>query len=215
MGLAVVERHMKAIKRPVSPPVPPLPPLDIARRTPAVHILKPGVLVHRFFTQPYDPVYFDRSDRGRFNAPDGSYGVLYAAEAVAGAFAETFLRTPGRTVLPHDLLAAKGYVRFKVKRPVRLIRFAGPGLARVGATAEVSHRSQPYDVPQAWSKALHDHPAMADGIAYTARHDDEALCIALFDRASDVLTEVERRPDLDQDWFWELAELYGIGIPPP
>ena len=206
---------MKAIKRPVSSPVPPLPPLDIAGRTPAVHTLKPGALLHRFYTKRYEPAYFDGSDSGRFNAPDGSYGVLYAAEAVAGAFAETFLRTPGRTMLPPDLLAAKGYVRFKVKRPVRLIRFAGPGLARVGATAEVSHRSQPYDVPQAWSKALHDHPAMADGIAYTAHHDDEALCIALFDRASDALTEVERRLDLDQEWFWELAELYGIGIPPP
>ena len=189
----------------MSSPVPPLPPLDIAGRAPAVHILKLGAPLHRFYTKPYEPAYFDGSDRGRFNAPDGSYGVFYAAEAVAGAFAETFLRAPGRTVLPPDMLAAKGYVRFKVKRPVRLIRFAGPGLARVGATAEVSHRSQPYDVPQAWSKALHDHPAMADGIAYTARHDDEALCIALFDRASDALTEVERRLDLDQDWFWVLG----------
>ena len=114
---------MKAIKRPVSPPVPPLPPLDIAGRTPAVHILKPGALLHRFYTKRHEPVYFDGSDSGRFNAPDGSFRVLYAAEAVAGAFAETFLRTPGRTMLLPDLLAAKGYVRFKVKRPVRLIRF--------------------------------------------------------------------------------------------
>jgi hypothetical protein len=198
----------------VSSALPPLPPLDIVRRAPALHVLKSGALLHRFFTKPYEPVHFDRSDRGRFNAPDGSYGVLYAAEAPAGAFAETFLRAPGRTLLPPDLLAAKAYVSFKVERPVRLIRFTGPGLARVGATAEVCHRSQPYDVPQAWSKALHDHPAAADGIAYTARHDDGALCIALFDRASAALTEVERKPDLDQDWFWELAEPYGIGIPP-
>lgn len=73
---------------------------------------------------------------------------------------------------------------------------------------------KPYDVAQSWSKALHDHPAEADGIAYTARHDDRAMCIALFDRARTCIAEVDRKTDLDRDWFWQLAETYGIGLAP-
>jgi len=33
-------------------------------------------------------------------------------------------------------------------------KLAGPGLAILGATAEVVHGGLPYDDPQAWSKAL-------------------------------------------------------------
>lgn len=95
-----------------------------------------------------------------------------------------------------------------------LIQFSGAGLARLGATAEVCHRSQPYECPQAWSRVLHGHPLRADGIRYTARHDDQAILIALLERARGSLAETERLLDLDQDWFWQLAENYGVGIPP-
>jgi hypothetical protein len=78
--------------------------------------------------------------------------------------------------------------------------------------AEVVHGGLPYDVPQAWSKALSEHPKRVDGIAYHARHDDEALCYALFDRAHDALVETERRTDFDQDWFWRLAARYKVGV---
>lgn len=195
-------------------PTAPLPPLDLDQRQPALHILKRGASLHRFFNKRYHPIHFDRSANGRFNAPGGEFGVLYVAEQRTGAFAETFLRMPGRTQIPLDLLAAKAYVRLELARAVKLALLSGPGLARVGATAEVCHRSRPYRVPQAWSKALHDHAAKLDGIAYTARHDDQTLCIALFDRAANAMREAEHIVDLDQDWFWELAEPYGIGIPP-
>ena len=91
---------------------------------------------------------------------------------------------------------------------------AGPGLARIGATAEVVHGPMPYDLPQEWSAALHAHPGAYDGIAYTARHDDEALCYAIFDHAEDAIEEVTRETDLDQTWFWDLAEIYEVGLPP-
>lgn len=45
----------------------------------------------------------------------------------------------------------------------------------------------------------------AGGIAYYARHDDEALCDAIFDRASASITEIGRQIDLEQDGFWRLA----------
>lgn len=192
----------------------PLPPLDIPDRRPNLVTLAASTIVERFFTAIFDPIHFDRSRDGRLNAPDDSYGVLYAAENLRGAFAETFLRAPGRTLLPLDLLRRKARVRLRVTRELRLIELRGYGLARVGSTAEITHGGLPYDAPQAWSKALHDHPLIADGIAYTARHDDQALCYALFDRVAGDLEQIAIERDLDQDWFWELAERYGVGLAP-
>ena len=68
--------------------------------------------------------------------------------------------------------------------------------------------------PRAWSAALHRHSGNYDGIAYNARHDDEALCYAIFDRAADAIGEAERRSDLDAEWFWVIAEPYGVGLAP-
>lgn len=192
----------------------PLPPPDLASRRPEILTLPEDVVVERIFTAAFEPIHFDRGRNGRLNAPDGAYGVLYVAQQLRGAFAETFLREPGRTLLPLDLIRRKARVRLRLSRRLTLIDLRGYGLARVGATAEIIHGGLPYDTPQAWSKALHDHPLAPDGIAYTARHDDGALCYALFDRSADNLDEASRERDLDQDWFWELAEKYGVGLAP-
>lgn len=177
-------------------------------------MLPAGTVVHRFYTAEYEPIFFDPSLLGRLNAPDRSYGVLYVAEKTSGAFAETFLRTPGRTLIDADFLRRKGYARLELHSDLTLIKLAGPGLAILGATAEVVHGGLPYDVPQAWSKALFEHPVGAHGIAYYARHDDEALCYAIFDRARSAVKEVERQTDLDQSWFWKLAQRYKVGMAP-
>lgn len=192
----------------------PFPPADLDRRQPDLLKLPAGENLHRFYTAKREPIFFDSSTDGRFNAPSASYGVLYAARERDGAFAETFLRNPGRTLIDIDLLIRKGYVRLTIDRDLTLIRFAGPGLSRIGATAEVAHSGLPYEVPQAWSQALSRHPVGADGIAYHARHDDTELCYALFDRSADAIAEVAREVDLDQDWFWRIAERYGVGLAP-
>ncbi len=192
----------------------PLPPPDLASRDPVLITLEAGEILHRFFTATYDPIHFDRTRGGRLNAPDGSYGVLYTAKDARGAFAETFLREPGRTLIPSDLLATKAYVQLRVTRSLVLIKLGGPGLARLGATAEVVHGGLPYDVPQAWSAALRNHPIRASGIAYYARHDDEVLCYALYDHEPLALEEEHRDTSLDENWFWDLAEPYGVGLSP-
>ncbi|MGO8800973.1 MAG: RES family NAD+ phosphorylase [Roseiarcus sp.] len=192
----------------------PGPPADLARRNPLFAHLAVGEFVHRFHTAKYEPPFFDRGLGGRLNAPNGKYGVLYTAKSLAGAFAETFLREPGRTLLAPDFLASKAYARLRVLRPLTLIKLGGPGLARLGATAELTHGGLPYDVPQAWSEALRAHPAKVDGIAYYARHDDEELCYALFERAPEPVEVAEREAVLDVDWFWRLADRYGVGLAP-
>ena len=192
----------------------PLPPSDLAARDPDLVKLSAGAVLHRFYTGGYEPIFFDPELTGRLNAPDGSYGVLYCAEEPSGAFAKTFLRTPGRRLIDAGFLKRKAYARLQVRSELSLIKLAGPGLAILGTTAEVVHGGLPYDNPQAWSKALFGHPVNAHGIAYYARHDDEALCYAIFDRASASIAELGRETNLDQDWFWKLALKYKVGIAP-
>ncbi len=170
-------------------------------------------MLYRFYAASRDPIFFDPSTAGRLNAPDRSYGVLYAAEAPNGAFAETFLRQPGRQLIPNDLLAKKSFARLQCE-DLKLIQLTGPGLAAIGATAEVTHGGLPYDVPQIWSAVLRAHPCNPDGIAYTARHDDAQICYAIFDHAKTKVSEIDRVADLDSDWFWAIAELYAVGLAP-
>ncbi len=54
----------------------PRPPGDLAQRDPLIIELAAGTLLHRFYTAAYEPIFYDRERSGRFNAPDGSYGVL-------------------------------------------------------------------------------------------------------------------------------------------
>lgn len=198
----------------IAPEPPPLPPDDLASRSLSEIVIPSSDVLHRFFSATYNPIFFDRGLDGRLNSSRGAYGVLYAARDPAGAFAETFLREPGRTLLPLDLLSRKAYVRIRVKRPLKIVRMSGKGLARMGATAQVVHGGKPYDSPQAWSSALFALSDLFDGIAYNARHDDEALCYAIFDRAQDAIEELDRTLKLDEEWFWDLADAYGVGLAP-
>ena len=120
----------------------PLPPADLVSRDPNILTIDSGVILHRFFDADKDAIYFDRSLLGRLNSPDSSYGVLYTADGSRGAFAETFLRSPGRRQIDPSLLTRKAHARLEVVR------------------------------------------------------------------------ELDRKPDLDDDWFWELADVYKMGRPP-
>jgi len=99
-------------------------------------------------------------------------------------------------------------------RALQLVELHGPGLSVLGATAEVTASPLPYDLPQAWSDALHSHPGVFDGIAYRARHDNNEICYAFFDRSAPAIVDVERKDDLDAGWFYDLLEYYSVGIAP-
>ena len=62
----------------------PLPPADLASRIPDFVDLPRGAVVERFYPNAFAPIHFDRSRQGRMNAPDGGYGVLYAAADLRG-----------------------------------------------------------------------------------------------------------------------------------
>lgn len=202
-------------------PAGPLPPANLSSRTARTVTLAEGSQVHRFHTavdgdgNPYSPAYYDASTTGRLNAPDGSYGVLYVAHRPEGAFAESFLRQPGRTLLPDDLIGNKAYATFRATRDMNFIEFYGPGQPVLGATSEVTSGPLPYDLPQAWSAALHETFPSADGIAYMARHDNTELCYAVFSRAAGALETDTQIRDL-HGWsdFYDLMEHYEVGLSP-
>lgn len=84
-----------------------MPPADLAERRPERVRLPAGTDVHRFYTAKFEPVHCQRFSEGRLNAPDGSYGALCQAREPVGAFAQTFLRQPGPTLIDTALLSRK------------------------------------------------------------------------------------------------------------
>jgi hypothetical protein len=133
------------------------------------------------------PVFFGRGASNRFDAPDRSYGVLYAGGDPFCAFIETFTRAAGTRIITTTELERQALSELRAVRPLRLIDLTQSGaLLRIGADARLF--SAEHDVAQRWSKSLHDHPIRLDGILYPSRLDPEKHGIALFeDRAPAIL----------------------------
>ena len=109
-------------------------------------------------------------------------------------------------------MKSRSFSVIEVVAPLRLVTLHGPGLARVGATSAVSSGSQAD--AQLWSIAIHDHHANVDGIVYRSRHDDDEICIALFDRArtSIAMAGEPRQLQAELHIVLNLCERYGLGL---
>jgi hypothetical protein len=171
------------------PAEPMLPPPDLRRRRlPVVRLTGPWVRIHRV---EHDPLFFGTTGGNRFDDPLRRFGVLYAAEEPAGAFIEVFgFGVVGgiNTVRESEALIL-AFTSIEVARPMRLVDLTGPGLARIGATNELT--AGPHSTAQQWSWALWGHPSRPDGLLYRARYDPSCLSIALFQR---VRRHVAARP---------------------
>src|SRR5919205_424613 len=83
-------------KRRSPPRHPPPPPLRDAPRHPLPLLAAGGPWVRIFRVAPgRSALYFGQARTYRFDDPLGRFGVLYAAEELAGAFIETFGRAVG------------------------------------------------------------------------------------------------------------------------
>ena len=148
----------------------------------------------------------------RFDDPLGRFGVCYFGTNSDVCFAETFLRNPPVRILALDDLADRSVSTFEVGRDLRLVAIYGSGLARLGVTAELASGSN-YAASQQWSRALWEHKDQPDGVLYRSRHDDSALCVALYDRAKDALAEVESHRLIEDPQYWaRLLKRYGLGL---
>jgi hypothetical protein len=170
----------------VSGPGPhPEPHADLATREPL--LLTTDAVWIRIYRLTNAPIYFGRSSDNRFDAPDSSYGVLYAATDSHGAFIETFGLSTGIRVVTATALAERGRARLEASRPLTLINlFDTGGLARIGADARLC--SGDHSIAQRWCAALKSHPSRPDGIYYPARHDPPRAACALFDHVAPTIT---------------------------
>jgi hypothetical protein len=148
----------------------------------------------------------------RFDDPLGQFRVCYLGSRLDLCFAETFLRNPPVRILALDDLAGRSVATVEVRHELRLVQLHGPGLARLGVTAEWASGSD-YVRSRFWSRALWEHGDKPDGVFYRCRHDDSALCVAVYDRARDGLAIVRDEPLLgDAQYLARLLKRYRLGL---
>jgi hypothetical protein len=199
-----------------SPPRhPPPPPFRDAAHynLPLIVLGGPWVRIFRF--EPgRSPLYFGRAQTYRYDDPRGRYGVLYAAEALAGAFIETFGRTLGQHLIALSELRQRHVAAIGSARSLRLVDLRGQHLATLGATGELSV-GRDYARAQQWSRWFYRHPQQPDGLLYPCRHDPEQHAVALFDRTEGDLEAIDRGELLQPALLSELAAVldrYTFGL---
>lgn len=159
----------------------------------------------------------------RFDAASGEYRVCYTAEYIDGAFVETILH--GKTkdrILRRAFLEERAFSHLTVRRDLRMAMLHGEGLSWCGTDASISS-STDYTEPRRIAAALYHEISALDGIAYRSRHDNSALCFALFDRVDAALLSVTNTQNFGSNpaVVDRLARKYGIvfdtsvSVPPP
>ncbi len=158
----------------------PAPPADIESPSPLTLTVPVGATLFRFHDRDKGPLFFGRTGRSRFDAPDGSFGVLYAALDEHCAFIETFGQSTGIRIVTRAELEQRVLSELKLMQSLTLIDLArSGGLARIGADGRLLTGS--HAVARQWSAVLRQHPTKPAGLLYPARHDVARLACALFD----------------------------------
>jgi hypothetical protein len=163
----------------------PQPPPDLVDRSLPIKVAPAGTLVFRLHRLEHEPLYFGRLRTGRFDAPNGEFGVLYLGASDRAAFIETFGRTLGVRVVAMSDLAARALAMVRLARALQLVDLTGPGLAKLGADARLC--SGDYTIAQQWALAIWQHPQQPDGLLWPSRFDPGVASIAVFDRSRDAL----------------------------
>ena len=158
----------------------PEPAADLNSRSPLTFTIPAGTTLFRFHDPSKEPLFFGRTGRNRFDAPDGSFGVLYAALDEHCAFIETFGQSTGVRIVTRASLEHRVLSELKMMQPLTLVDLArSGGLTRIGADGRLLTGS--HAVAQRWSAALRQHPVKPTGLLYPARHDVARFACALFD----------------------------------
>jgi hypothetical protein len=196
----------------------PLPPPDLALRPLPLTTCDAGFTMVRIHRTQHGPIHFSpgtgRSPAGRYDSTTGRFGVLYAAQEFAGAFVETVLREPNRTLIGLPDITARALSVLTINADIRLVDLTGPGLSRLGLDARLL--SGPYGPTRAWSDAFQAHSDAPAGILYPSRFDPSQLCVGLFNRvarhieaASDPVPLAEMLPEVS-----EILDRYGKALDP-
>jgi hypothetical protein len=192
----------------------PEPPSDLGGRFPFFVKITPGKVFSRIHNRSTGPVFVGRTGGNRFDAPDGSFGVLYVGSDEHRAFIKTFGQDTGTRLVTRRALAQRHLSHLEVTEPLNLVDLAASGgLARIGADARLlsgSHR-----IAQRWSAALRNHSSKPAGLVYPARHDTARNACALFDLPDSILQVTNAGSLLEPQHALLLAtvlDTYGFGL---
>lgn len=149
----------------------------------------------------------------RFHDPLGIFRACFLGADPTASFAETFLRRPPIRLITREELGTRSLSTARVTHSLRLAQLYGPGLARLGCTADVTSSLPPYTTPQGLARALYEHADGVDGLAYLCRHDNRRMAFAVFDRGRDDLERVATEPLLrDEQRLLDWSRTYGFAI---
>jgi len=189
------------------------PPANLASRH--VGIIDFDKPIFRSHSIHRNPIYYGTTGRFRFDAPDGSYGVLYAGVDPYSAFIESLVKNPDNRVVTTSELKGTALAQLKANRSLRLVDLSPSGaLVRIAADSRLFSADR--NVAQLWSKALHDHPICPDGILYPSRLDPARQAVALFGDRKLRLVELDRQawyaPGPHRELLGKIAEHYSIEL---
>jgi hypothetical protein len=146
-----------------------------------------GVHLHRYHRTGHSPIFFGpvgSNPANRFDSPDGSYKILYAARSIETAFGETFVRIPANPYILSTTIDARVRSELVTTRALRLYPLVDAGVSAHGLSFTDLHGDA---YARTWEISGHIHATTsADGILYTSRFDNQR-CVALFERASDAV----------------------------
>ena len=191
----------------------PAPPKDLGRiHVTTVELAGPFFRTHGIKRGPLTP---GNTGLNRFDARDGSYAVLYLGCDEYCAFVETFAHSSGTRTITTSVLKSRALSQLRPNRALRLIDLAGSGtLVRIGVDSRLF--AGDYQRAQLWSKALHDHPAKADGLLYPSRLDPPKRAVALFLDRYSKFAELSRQrwyaPKSQRILLAAIAEHYKIEL---
>lgn len=147
--------------------------------------------------------YFGHNLANRFDDPSkpptSPFRACYCATSLQAAVAETVLHDEepidGCFEIAFKEISARYVVEFKPSK-LKIANLTGVSLKTLGGNGALSSML-PYDIPQAWSRAVYDHPDGVDGFQYMSRHVNTDIAVVLFDRAQKKLVATKYTSLLD------------------
>jgi hypothetical protein len=200
------------------------PPDDFAKLTLVTTEVAPASLLRLASATHLSGDPFRRNALYRFDAPDASFGVFYAAFDLETAFAESVVRARAHALpagepllIDYVTLASRHVVTLAVSSPARSLRLAqlyGAGLSAARTDNRIATVDD-YGTTQRWAKAFHAHPENIDGIIYMSRYVGNRRSVVLFDRARDAIAFNPPVPLLHHPELAQVLDTYNVSLAPP
>ena len=176
-------------------------------------LVKMKQLWYRMHTTLNDPLHFGRSGFS-FDSIAGLFGTLYVAADMHGAFIETFGRVLGFRQVTQSKLNKKSIAILKTDK-LTLIDITGKGASITGLDGRITTDTNYDGLTRPWADALYKHKAAADGILFRARHDQDQIVAAIFERASQKIavdSEIDLFTRQGMKLIQPIARAYNFGI---